>query len=117
MVKDCIISDRQEIIEKIERYICEHLDEKISLAHLVSRFQLSGTSIKLLFKAHFDEPVYAHIRRLKIERAALLLRETDNSVLAVAGMVGYENGSKFAKVFRGAMGMNPKKYRDSFRKK
>lgn len=101
------------MIEKIETYICDNLEEKISLKRLSSYFQISGTSLKLLFKMHYDEPIYAHIRRLKMEKAAVLLRETDASVLAVAGMVGYENGSKFAKAFRTVIGMNPKEYRDS----
>ena len=43
--------------------------------------------------------------------AALRLRETEDSVLEIAGALGYGNGSKFAKAFREVMGTSPAAYR------
>lgn len=111
------LSDKErQLIERIDAYICENLEEKISLSYLSSRFNISGTSIKRLFKLHHGEPVYTYIRCKKMEEAARLLVETGDSILAIAGMVGYENGSKFAKAFHDVIGMTPKSYRESRRK-
>ena len=49
--------------------------------------------------------------------AALMLKQTDHTVLDVAGRFGYDNGSKFAKAFRDVMGMSPKEYRQKEQQK
>ena len=36
-------------------------------------------------------------RKRRMEMAAKLLAETDESILEIAGRIGYENGSKFAR--------------------
>ena len=41
----------------------------------------------------------------------LLLRQTDRTVLDIAGQFGYDNGSKFAKAFRDVIGVSPNAYR------
>ena len=46
-----------------------------------------------------------------MEMAAKLLAETDESILEIAGRIGYENGSKFARAFRDVMGISPGRYR------
>ena len=48
-------------------------------------------------------------RLLAIRRE--VLRETEDSVLEIAGALGYGNGSKFAKAFREVMGTSPAAYR------
>lgn len=40
-----------------------------------------------------------------------LLRQTDRTVLDIAGQFGYDNGSKFAKAFRDVIGVSPNAYR------
>ena len=40
-----------------------------------------------------------------------LLEETDKSISEIAGIVGYDNSSKFAKVFKDKMGCTPTEYK------
>ena len=49
-----------------------------------------------------------------MQKAASLLKNTDKSVLEIAGIVGYNNGSKFAGAFRRVMNKSPNEYRKSF---
>ena len=58
--------------------------------------------------------LYAFIRAQKMRYAAKLLKDSTMSVLEIAGSVGYENGSKFAKAFRETMGVNPIEYRNTY---
>lgn len=44
--------------------------------------------------------------------AALLLRQTECTVLEIAGKCGYDNGSKFAGAFKNVIGMTPNEYRN-----
>ena len=43
--------------------------------------------------------------------AAELLRQTNRTVLDIAGQFGYDNASKFAKAFRDVIGVSPREYR------
>ena len=45
--------------------------------------------------------------------AALMLKDSGNSIMEVAGKVGYENASKFAAAFQSIIGMSPSQYRKS----
>ena len=42
---------------------------------------------------------------------SIYLRQTDRTVLDIAGQFGYDNGSKFAKAFRDVIGVSPNAYR------
>ena len=80
--------------------------ERVTLDMLAKEFHMSGTSIKNSFKAVYGVSLYAFIRARKMRYAAKLLKDSTMSVLEIAGSVGYENGSKFAKAFRETMGVN-----------
>ena len=53
----------------------------------------------------------AHIKKYKMNLAAVYLQETDQSITQIAGELGYSNISKFAKAFQEVFGMLPKDYR------
>lgn len=44
----------------------------------------------------------------------MTVKDSTMSVLEIAGSVGYENGSKFAKAFWETMGVNPIEYRNTY---
>lgn len=55
--------------------------------------------------------LYAWFKTQRMEHAARDLRESQDSVLKIAGDYGYENASKFSTAFRDVMGMSPREYR------
>jgi AraC-like DNA-binding protein len=56
--------------------------------------------------------VYAYMRKQKMEAAAAMLTESNDTVLSIAGKLGYENGSKFASAFKAVTGISPTQYRN-----
>ena len=102
---------RMELAQEVARYLGEHMESRVTLEMLSKRFHASGTSIKSSFKAVYGVSLYAYVRTQKMRAAALRLRETEDSVLEIAGALGYGNGSKFAKAFREVMGTSPAAYR------
>ena len=92
-------------------YLTAHMDCRIPLEQLAKHFHVSGTQIKTSFKLVYGVSFFAYTRRQKMEAAALMLAETDRSVLEVAGCFGYDNGSKFSKAFKDIMGATPAEYR------
>lgn len=100
-----------DLAKAVCRYLTDHMDSRVTLEHLSEHFHVSGTGIKNSFKAVYGMSVYAYIRTQKMQAAARLLRETDRSVLDIAGSFGYDNGSKFAKAFRDCCGVSPNEFR------
>ncbi len=101
----------EKLARQVCQYLLEHMDQRFTTAELADLFAVSQTRLKTSFRAHYGTSLYAYVRRQKMLAAARLLRERDWSVLEVAGAVGYENGSKFAQVFRSVMGVSPAQYR------
>ena len=60
-----------------------------------------------------DRSIYAYLKEKRIQKAAELLRETNHEIGKIAGMVGYDNASKFSNSFKSIMGINPSEYKKS----
>lgn len=93
------------------QYLMESTTRPITIAELSKKCCISQTVLKECFKWMYGENIAAFSRRIRMESAAELLRETDLNVLDVALQVGYVNASKFAKAFHAFFGCNPKEYR------
>lgn len=102
-----------ETVKDIKGYLDSHWDKPITLRFLSERFSMSMTAMKKCFHDVFDVPIYTYLRNLRMQKAALLLRETDQTVLSIAGSVGYDNASKFSSAFRAVIGQLPTEYRKS----
>ena len=100
-----------DLAQRVCQYLIDHIDQKITTAELSARFGVSQTRIKTSFRSWYGTSIHAYIRQRRMEEAARLLEESSDSVLEIAGRVGYENGSKFSSAFRAQMGMTPSQYR------
>jgi AraC-like DNA-binding protein len=73
-----------------------------------------GTSRSTLadrFSHYLDEPPMAYLARWRLQLGARLLTTTQQSVLEVAGRVGYESEAAFNRAFRREFGLPPGRYR------
>ena len=53
----------------------------------------------------------AYLNERRLATAAELLRTTDDTVLTIAGQVGFDNLSNFNRQFKARFGMTPRQYR------
>ena len=100
-----------DTIRAIRAYLVEHLDKHITLPELSARFEISLTTMKQNFKTVYGDTIGSYIQSYRIQKAMFLLQETDQSILEIAGRVGYQNASKFSEVFRQFAGVTPSEYR------
>ena len=82
-----------------------------TLEELSERFNIPLTSMKNCFKGVYGTSVYTYMRTYRMQTAAFLLRQTEQSITSVAASVGYSNPSKFSAAFKAIMGASPIKYR------
>ena len=99
--------------KEAKKYLLAHLDEHITITELADMLGISSTSLKICFKGVYGDTINGYITNCKMQKAASLLKNTDKSVLEIAGIVGYNNGSKFAGAFRRVMNKSPNEYRKS----
>jgi AraC-like DNA-binding protein len=87
-------------------------DPQLSVARLASQLGCSADHLSQLFRQRAGEPLLAYINRLRVERAARLLRETSLAGKEVAWACGFAAPSYFIRVFRQHHGMTPQAWRD-----
>ena len=109
--KRYIEKEQVDKIKKIHNELISNLDKKITIEMLSKKYNIGTTPLKIYFKEIYGEPIYTYLKDYKIHRALHLLEETDKSISEIAGIVGYDNSSKFAKVFKDKMGCTPTEYK------
>ncbi len=72
---------------------------------------LSVPQLVRQFKAVFHTTPHQYLTRIKLERAAELLKHSDKPVHEITWLCGFENASAFCRAFKSAFGMQPGNFR------
>jgi AraC family transcriptional regulator len=104
--------DYAERILRVLLHIQQHLDDPLDLERLAALAHFSPFHFHRVFRGMVGEPVKAHLRRLRLERAALRLKHGRVRVTELAFGAGYETPEAFSRAFRARFGVAPSEYRD-----
>ncbi len=94
-------------VERAQEYLRAHLAEPLCLRALAREVGCSPFYLSRIFSDQVGETLPAHLRRLRMERAAELLRAGEHNVTEAAMAVGYSSLSHFSKAFCQVMGCCP----------
>lgn len=101
--------------EKLIRHLRDHIvgDELhySSLEELAAEHGISVSYLQKSFKQVYGLPVYQYLKAYRLEKAAVLLRNSKRSVTKIALDAGYTNPAKFSEAFRKLYGLPPSEYR------
>ncbi len=100
-----------ERILRVLIHIQDHLDEALSLQDLAEVANISPYHFHRIFRGMVGEPVLEHVRRLRMEKAAMELSNTDHRITRVAFDAGYETHEAFTRAFKATFGVSPSEYR------
>jgi len=95
----------------IKNYIDDNYFKKITVLDISEKFHLSKNYIRNLFVKYYDVSPKKYIQSKRMERARMLLLETDISISTVALSVGYDDALLFSKMFSKYFSLSPQKYR------
>jgi len=103
--------DYKERILRVLTHIQEHLDEAFDLEELARVACFSSFHFHRVFAAMTGETIADHVRRLRLERAAMELRSGAKQVIQVALDARYEAHEAFTRAFKAAYGVSPAEFR------
>lgn len=98
-------------IESACRRLEEQIDQEPSLDELARGAALSPFHFHRLFRGLVGETVAGYSRRLRLERAAHRLKNTEGEILGIALDSGYGSHEAFTRAFKRHFGRTPQDYR------
>ncbi len=95
-------------------YIAENYARKISLEEIADMLQMNASYLSTLFKKETGKNFQNYLAEYRIERAKELLRTTNETMLCIAGRVGYQDTRYFSQSFMKIVGVKPSMYRKMY---
>lgn len=113
MVRESTVSRRSELYRDALAVIQRrYAEEDLSLQTVARAIATSRRQLQRALAEVGATSFRRELQRVRMARAAELLREGTLSVRAVAGAVGYRQAAQFAKAFRRHYGAPPSAFRD-----
>ena len=100
------------LCDRMLEYIQLHIsDVNLGLEQIAEEFGYSTYYVSRFFREQNNENLKEYISTLRLERAKVLLKDTQLSVNEIVEKVGYISPSSFIRKFKVAEGMTPGEYR------
>ncbi len=109
--------DFSPLIENIKTYINTNLQYDINTKQIAEVFQYNEQYLGRLFKKKTGHSVCDYICKKRIDFAKRLLRETDETIINVSNLTGFNNVTYFNRVFKRCFNITPTQYREGCRAK
>lgn len=100
-------------VEQIHRYIERSYHENITLTALAEQYHMDASYLSRIFSQKYGETIIAFLTRIRMEKAAELMKDQDKKLETISFLVGYDDYNYFSRVFRKKMGCSPREYRNN----
>ena len=101
------------LIYNIGKYVVVHVDEHLTLEKVANSVFLNKSYISHIFKKISGVSFVNFMTDVKIDRAKILLMNSELKIYEIAAIIGYNNPEYFSRVFKNITGITPNEYRDS----
>ncbi|MDE7281410.1 MAG: AraC family transcriptional regulator, partial [Ruminiclostridium sp.] len=103
--------DKENTVFRSLAIIEENIREKLTVEALAESVHFSKYHYQRIFKEIVGHSVMRYVTRRRLALAAEELINTDNSILDIALIYGYDSHEGFSRSFKACMGIAPKEYR------
>lgn len=100
-----------DTINRVIDFLISNLAEDISLPDVAAHCGMSASAFSRFFKKNTGHGFVRYINRMRINRACVLLTDSDKPVTAICFETGFNNLSNFNRQFRALCGLTPSEYR------
>lgn len=102
----------KKVIKDILQLIEEHYMTDISLKWIADQVYLTQAYVSHLFSKEMGQTLVKYLTKVRMQKAAEQLRQTNQPIAHISEQVGYLNDSYFGKIFKNCYGVSPAKYRE-----
>lgn len=108
-------SPQTGLVTKVMAFLVEHYKQKLVLQDIAKHVGISSFYLERLFKQETSETPRAYLERIRIDKAAFLLKNTELTNLEICYEVGFQSPSNFYKSFNRLKNCSPSEYRNQGR--
>jgi AraC-like DNA-binding protein len=105
-------SSRRDALQRVMRYVREHLGEEISLNDAAAAAMLSPNYLAHLLKKQTDRTFTDLVTERRLERAKELLLTSSIRIGDIALQCGFSDADYFSRRFRQLIGVTPRQFRE-----
>ena len=102
-----------QAVRLMQDYIRSHINEDISIDTIAKEISYSESYARKIFIKHLGMTPAVYIRRLKLSKSALKLRDEHCQILDLAMKMGFGSADGYQRAFRREFGCNPREYSNS----
>ena len=100
------------VVDFVNKYIKEHIDEDISVNRLAELVYLNPSYFSRFYKQITGITITNFIAEIKLDKAKKMLKDSNLKVNQIAEKLGFESSSYFIRFFKKYMRYSPQEYRD-----
>ncbi|WDH77270.1 AraC family transcriptional regulator [Exiguobacterium marinum] len=108
---------KRESLRHMLAYIDAHIEDRPTLAQIAHAGNVSRSECSRLFGSFGDISPIAYVQMKRMERAATLLEDLNESIADIANRFGYASVSHFVQTFKAHHTITPLTYRKQYKKK
>ncbi len=109
------MENRELIVKALDYVQAESGDPAITVEAVAEHAGFSTDYFNRIFAAHTGFRVMEYVRFVRLRKASLRLRATDDTVLDIALDSGYDSHESFSRAFKSQYGQTPSEYREAMR--
>lgn len=102
--------------QRIDRYVECNYCNKLTLEDVAQYVGMSRVYFCNFFRTHYGEGFSDHLSRLRVERASVLLANTDKTMDQIANECGFKTVQYFTRAFGKVKGITPGAFRKTSKK-
>lgn len=96
---------------RAEAYIINHMAERLSATRIARALRVNPDYLNRVFREVHRMTITEYLNRRKLQDAAMLLRESTDSIAEIAATCGYSTVAHFRRLFQRYNGVSPSAYR------
>ncbi|MFJ7406629.1 MULTISPECIES: bifunctional transcriptional activator/DNA repair enzyme AdaA [unclassified Lysinibacillus] len=104
-------SPHAQLIKAVTSFLMKEYKQSLTLQHIANHVGISPFHLERLFKQTTAETPRTYLEKIRIDKAAHLLKSTNLTILEICFETGFRSSSNFYKVFRRQKKCSPTEYR------
>lgn len=111
LLNQTITIKQRSFNHELRNYLMEHISEPLDSQSVSAGLGMSRSRLYQQCQQFLGMGIAEYLRKLRIEKAQQLLRDTSLSISEISGLVGFSDYNYFRRVFRTETGISARAYR------